>query len=329
MNNWQTFFKHDPIKPLLASNINAIIYFTKKDLLEEKVAPIKTLWEEKPAQSIIRRQLANGSWKYPNPKAGLRSATNDNRLEKYRQLGFLVEKYGFNRKHISIQKTANYLLSFQTKEGDIRGIYGNQYTPNYAAAITKLLVKAGYEKDARIIKMYEWLLECRQNDSGWALPFRKEKTTLNAIQQPKTIAFDPTKPSSHLITGIVLRALAAHHIYRKSSAAKQAMELLISRFFQRDKYIDRQAVEYWTRFAYPLWQTEILSALDSISKINPKNTEPNVEKALAWFQSHQNNNGLFNAKTTMGNQQESSFWISLAICRVIKRIIEANPRLLT
>ena len=104
-----------------------------------------------------------------------------------------------------------------TEEGDFRGIYGMQYTPNYSAAIMELLIKAGYSTDVRTEKGFQWLLSIRQKDGGWAIPLRAvgKKFDLETMQS-ELIQPDKTKPFSHLVTGIVLRAFTAHPEYRKS-----------------------------------------------------------------------------------------------------------------
>lgn len=135
---------------------SAITYFTKRDILLEQVGPIETLWDSGNANRILRKQLSDGSWRYPNPNASKNNPMQDyDQLETYRQLGWLVEKFGFDNSHESIERTANYLFAKQTDEGDFRGIYGRQYTPNYTAGIMELLIKAGYWNHRRISKAFK------------------------------------------------------------------------------------------------------------------------------------------------------------------------------
>jgi hypothetical protein len=47
----------------------------------------------------------------PFREGKLRSSKDYNQLETFRQLGKLVEKYGFKRKHPSIKKAAEYFLN--------------------------------------------------------------------------------------------------------------------------------------------------------------------------------------------------------------------------
>jgi prenyltransferase beta subunit len=274
-------------------------------------------------EKIINRQQEDGSWKYPGGgKQHLRSQEDYNQIETYRVLGELIEKYGLNNRHPEIRRAADYLFSCQTKEGDFRGIYGNQYSPNYSAAIMELLIKAGYDGDPRTEKGFDWLLSIRQNDGGWAIPLRTVNARFSHVMSVNTIKPDVSKPFSHLVTGIVLRAFAASEKYSKSREATQAGNLLASRFFKKDVYPDRNTPEYWERVSFPFWFTDIVSALDSLSLMGFTRDNSHIDNALNWLKSRQKDNGLFELKIVRGKDKNSRFWICLAICRVFERFSE-------
>lgn len=327
MSEWRQQFKFDPISGLVNSGEKAVSYFAKRDLLEEHVESIQTLWQLPEALKIIDKQNSDGSCKYHGGKIDIRSQRNYNQLETFRILGVLIELYGFSRKHETVRNATDFLFGFQTSEGDFRGIYGNQYTPNYSAATMELLIKAGIYGDPRIEKGFRWLLKMRQNDGGWAIPMRtlsdKDSLTLTQALKRKTpVEPDRSKPFSHLATGVVLRAFAAHPKYRGVSAAKHAGELLKSRFFQPDKYPDRKAPIFWTGFAYPFWFTDLLSSLDSLSLLGFTRHDPNIDKALEWFVDRQQEDGLWTLKLLKTSRKNLNLWIDLAICRVFKRFYE-------
>ena len=210
MVKWSNQLNYNPVPSLLGSGNEAITLFTKRDLLDNTVS-IENLWRLPESKRVLRRQKPSGSWVYPGGNKDIRTQENYNQIETYRNLRILVKQYGFNRKHPAIQKAVDYLFTFQTQEGDFRGIYGNQYSPNYSAGITELLIKASYEQDHRINKVFEWLLSIRQEDGGWAIPFRTQKHKLDAITTDSmTISPDKSKPFSHMVTGVVLRAFAVH-----------------------------------------------------------------------------------------------------------------------
>ena len=325
MENWRKELRVDPIPSLISAKNRAIEYFTRRDILDEKVEPIETLWELPEIKKIFSRQQEDGSWKYPGGgKEHLRSQEDYNQIETYRILGELVEKHGLNNRHPKIRRAADFLFSHQTDEGDFRGIYGNQYSPNYSAAIMELLIKAGYKDDSHIDKGFSWLLSIRQSDGGWAIPLRTVNAKYADALKAEIIKPDSAKPFSHLITGVVLRAFAAHQKYRKSKEAIQAGELLASRFFRKDAYPDRQTPDFWARVRFPFWFTDIVSALDSLSLMGFTEENPSIYGALNWLKSRQEDDGLFDLKLQKGKDEDLKFWLCLAICRLFKRFSRAS-----
>jgi hypothetical protein len=320
LEKWQSLLRYDPLPQLLSSKNQAIILFTKRDLRSERSVQVETLWKLPIAVKTVERQQSDGSWKYHGGKPDIRSQQNYNQLETYRILGELVEKYGFNNKHAVIRKAADFLLKFQTSKGDFRGIYGNQYSPNYTAAITELLIKAGYENDPHTEKGFRWLLSGRQNDGGWAIASRTKNIKIAvAPLDAEAVQPDRTRSFSHRVTGVVLRAFAAHSKYRSSSEAKAAGELLTSRFFKRDVYPDRAAVGFWTKISYPFWFTDLLSSLDSLSLLGFKMEDQQVKNAIEWFVDKHDKSGLWKGSILRGKDKDLNLWICLAICRVLRR----------
>ena len=171
MEGWQTSLKVDPVPTLLASGNEALATLVRHDLLGEEALQLELLWHLPQVERWLRKQSSNGAWMYPSG-GKVRSQEDYDQLETFRILGYLIEQYGLNRHHPAIGRATDFFFSHQTSEGDFRGIYGNQYTPNYSAAIMELLVKAGYENDPRIEAVFRWLLGLRQNDGGWAIPLR-------------------------------------------------------------------------------------------------------------------------------------------------------------
>jgi hypothetical protein len=304
------------IKTLLDSGNKAIITFTKEDLLGEEVN-IEQLWTLPLVKKILKKQQPNGSWIYPNKKAILRSPTNYNQYQTYKTVAELVEFYGLTTKHEAIRKAAHYLFSFQTKEGEFRGMYGNQHSPNYSASITEFLIKAGY-KGIRIKESLNWLLKMRQDDGGWAIPLRTRNEKLEALNKKITIDPDKTQPFSHLITGIVLRPFSLMSEYRKK--VKDAGMLLADRVFTRDKYSDRRGSEYWTKFTFPYHWTDILSTIDTLTLLGIQN-HPKINAIKQWFKKHKQENGTYKVNVMAGAKyKDVKYWITLQYLKVLKRL---------
>ncbi len=190
-----------------------------------------------------------------------------------------------------------------------------------ARRIMELLIKAGYAQDERISRGFDWLLSIRQDDGGWVIPFRTHKlkyTPENVMEE--TLQPVRSKPFSHLATGTVLRAFAAHPEQRHHPAAHRAGELLASRFFKRDTYPDRGAVSFWTGFSFPFWFTDLLSALDSLSQLGYEADHPDIRRGLDWFVEQQNEDGGWSLHILRGKERDVPQWLGLAICRLFSRL---------
>jgi hypothetical protein len=194
-------------------------------------------------------------------------------------------------------------------------MYGNQYSPNYSASITEFLIKAGYN-GTRIKKSLDWLLEIRQDDGGWAIPLRTRSEKLDALYQKETIEPDKTKPFSHLVTGIVLRPFSLLNLYKEK--VYEAGMLLVDRVFTRDKYSDRQGVEYWTKFTYPYHWTDILSTLDTLTQLGIKE-HPKICEIQAWFDGRKQKDGTYDVSVMAGAKyKDIKYWITLRYLSILK-----------
>jgi hypothetical protein len=319
MKNPLNILEKDPIPTLIGADYAALSYFVQRDLQDENVKSIRTLWSLPEPTSIIGRQLENGAWRY-RAGSGANPYANYNLLETYRQLGILIEMYGLNRQHRSVSTAAEYIFSCQSDDGAITGILGTQYMPYYQGAIMELLIKAGYEDDNHILKGFEWLLVSQQDDGGWLIPMQTVKEKPLEIWNQLPVRADPTSPSSHLATGMVLRAFAVHPQYRSDPAAWRAGDFLKSRFLKPDKYNDRRGKQYWTKFQYPFWWTNLLTAVDSLTLIGFDRNDIDVQKGIAWFIENQENDGLWDSGYGKGKGEAHRLWVGLAVCRVIKRV---------
>lgn len=326
MSHWKELLRIDPLPRLLDSGDEALIYWLRRDLSGPDAPsdrPSDALWGLPDALQILRRQQDNGSWRYKGKVRDENTyGSNYDLLETFRYLRLLVETYGMTRKHPGLHRAAEYVLSCQTEKGDIRGIIGNQYMPYYCGAIVELLVKAGYADDARVDAALRWLLSVRQDDGGWIVPMQAVPSGERSDEMFRgdPIPPDRSRPFSHLATGMVLRAFAAHPGYRHLEETWLAGERLKSRFFRGDKYNDRRAPAYWLKFGFPFWWTSLLTALDSLSRIGFPADDPDVARGIEWFQANQDDDGLWPTGYGSGRKAEANRqWVVLAVCRVLQR----------
>lgn len=313
------------IEFLLARGNLPILYWLKKDILEVPVdREYKNLKKFAARIRILKRQKPDGGWHHkifngpPQWKKTYHIViTLRNILELY--------KYGCNQEDEEIQKAAQFLFSTQSQEGYFWNGYIQEYMPTYHAITLEILCMFGWDQDPRTQKGFEWLLNYRQNDGGWAIPYRTlNQNTLhnhfNCEEKERELPLKPdrSKPSSPLVTGIVLRALAASNSWRNRKETKEAGKLLMDCFFQPDEYEERHSVSYWQDITYPFWGTDILSSMDSLSKIGFGLENEEIQRGLDWLSQRQKKDGYWEAQNKKSTL-EDHLWVTLAILRVIKR----------
>ncbi|MBI5533079.1 MAG: hypothetical protein HY898_10205 [Deltaproteobacteria bacterium] len=338
MTTWKSQLNHDPVQPLLRGGFAAISLFARRDLLSEPAGAIEQLWDLPEVLRIVRKQRPDGSWKPAAGKQDKCPGVKYPLIETWRNLRHLVDQYELDHRHPAVHKACEYVLSCQTAEGDIRGILANQYAPYYTGALLYLLIKAGYGDDPRIERGMRWLLEVRQADGGWVIGSpgmlglgklsAREMNDLTSNGKRETAkAFDPSQPFSAAGTGMALRAFAISPRYRKSPQASAAARLLKSKLLREDNWSSYQHPDNWVRFQFPFWWTQLVSALDTLSLMGWSAQDSDVRRGVDWLVAHQQPDGLW--KTSYSRIHKSSGgaekvelrqWITLAICRVLRRL---------
>ena len=159
----------------------------------------------------------------------------------------------------------------------------------------------------------------RQDDGGWIAPILLYKMSdyYKICTQPPV---QPQKnlPFSHMVSGMVIRAFAAHSQYRKSPMAIQAGKLLKSRFFKKDVYTSHQSETYWLKFQFPFWWTSLLTVLDSLMHLNFSSQDDDIQKGLDWLVNNQGADGLWKADYGKKGVTDPDYWVTFAVCRILK-----------
>ncbi|NLE77192.1 MAG: terpene cyclase/mutase family protein [Chloroflexi bacterium] len=320
LSAWQAHLPFDLLTALLAADDPALAFFARRDLLGEDAGAVERLWELPEPRALVQRQQADGSWRYPGGGELGTPGSNASLLETFRNLRVLVAQFGLTREHPAIPRAVDYVFRCQTPEGDIRGILSNQTIPYYHGALLELVIRSGYADDPRVAQGLRWLLAVRQDDRGWIVPVQAVPARLRAREMWSGPAIPPdrARPSSHLATGMALRAFAAHPWWRSCAEAHAAGAWLASRLFQPDSYNDRRAPSYWTKFQYPFWWTNLLTALDTLAALGWNAADAHVRRGLAWFADHQQPDGLWPTGYARGAKaQKSRCWVGLAVGRVL------------
>jgi len=164
------------------------------------------------------------------------------------------------------------------------------------------------------------LLSIRQEDGVWGVPIRTVGLKVTtALMSGETLQPVRSKPFSHMVTGVVLRAFAAHPDHRALPQVRQAGQMLAERFFKPDSYPDRRAPSFWTSFSFPFWFTDLLSALDSLSHLGLTREHANIQHALDWLAGRQLPDGTWRLTLLRTKDRDLPLWIGLSISRVFKR----------
>jgi hypothetical protein len=292
LSGWRARLASDPIPRLLREGAPSVLARVRRDLIDDSEAPSADEIAGYPeVKALLRKIEKDGSFapkaaekelggpKFSKCLATLRA------LDRLADLGLRVE--ADSKVAGDLRKLADFVLDSQESDGGIGDLALGEATKGRGKVVAlhfhgwalSALCRAGFESDERIEKAFRFLLGQRQDDGGWA--WRGVRTDSAA------------RPSSHLITGMVLRAFASSKERRGSREARRAGELLATRFLQPDRYEDRKAPSYWEVLSEPRFYTDVLDALDTITSIGLGKENSGVRTAEAYLRSRQSKDGLW------------------------------------
>ena len=223
----------DPIPALLREGPPSLSARVRRELIDDDEAPRGT---EVLAYADVKAFLKKQTMKryFPAmPKKKRRGAEMfASVIATVRALERMAE-LGLDAKEPAVAQAAEFVLATQGKDGGIAALaIGETKTDraklpavHFQGWAVAALCRVGLDSEARVQEGFQFLLQWRQADGGWA--WRGVRSDSSA------------RPSSHLITGMALRAFAAAPSRRSSREARRAAELLATRFLQPDRYPDR------------------------------------------------------------------------------------------
>lgn len=337
-SGWRARLARDPVPVLLREGTPALVARVRRDLIDDEEAPgpdeVVTYPEVK---SFLRKQEANGAFPARPPEKTLGSQKFGRAVATLRALERMAD-FGLGRAHPAVAKAAELLLSSQSADGAIADLALGETAEARTKAVAlhfegwalAALCRAGYDSDPRVASGFRFLLTSRQADGGWA--WRGVRTDSAA------------RPSSHLVTGMVLRAFAASPTRRSSREARRAAELLATRFMQPDRYPDRKAASYWEQLTEPRFFPDVLDALDAVTAVGLGKENSGVRTAEAYVRGRQNPDGLWypggparpasgpgaptsgaaspaaSADGPAAKERESARWLTVRVLVVLRRV---------
>jgi hypothetical protein len=354
LSGWRARLASDPIPRLLREGSPSVLARIRRDLIDDSEAPgLEEVWAYPEVKALIKKMLKNGSFEPKAPDKALGGAKFASTLATLRAIDRMAdlgvrfeakpegnaegksegkaESKGGGKPPAELKKTVDNLLSSQEPDGGIADLALAETAKGRAKMVAlhfqgwalSALCRIGYETDARVERGLQFLLDHRQDDGGWA--WRGVRTDSAA------------RPSSHLVTGMVLRAFASSVARRSSREARRAAELLATRFLQPDRYPDRKAPGFWEVLTEPRFYTDVLDALDTVTAIGLGKENSGVRTAEAYLRSRQSTDGLWYpgppptradgvaaAVKTKGAKEtkdtEAAIWLTLRVLVVLRRI---------
>lgn len=335
LSGWRARLASDPIPRLLREGTPSVLARVRRDLIDDSEAPTaREIAGYREVQAVLRKMERDGSYLPRAPEKAIgsgkfaRCLATVRAMDRLADLGLRVEDESGATPQL--RRMADVILSSQASDGGIADLALAE-TPTARSKVVALhfhgwamsaLCRAGFEADPRVEKGFQLLLSLRQDDGGWA--WRGVRTESAA------------RPSSHLVTGMVLRAFASSSQRCTSRDARRAAELLATRFLQPDRYEDRKAPSYWEILTEPRLYTDVLDALDTITSIGLGKENSGVRTAEAYLRSRQATDGLWypgapvkgevvtprTAGKAAGKDKDvaEAIWLTLRVLVVLRRI---------
>lgn len=323
-SGWRARLGRDPVPILLREGSPALSARVRRDLIDDEEAPgAEEVVAYPEVKSFLRKQEASGAFPVKPAEKALGSQKLARAVATMRALERLAD-FGLGREHPAVAKAAAVLLASQARDGGIADLSLGE-TPDSRSKSVALhfhgwalaaLCRTGYDEDERVARGFAFLQASRQADGGWA--WRGVRTDSAA------------RPSSHLVTGMALRAFAASPSRRTSREAKRAAELLATRFLQPDRYPDRKAAAYWEQLAEPRFYTDVLDALDGVTAVGLGKENSGVRTAEAYLRGRQNSDGLWYPggppkpgsarEAPPAKDREAARWLTVRVLVVLRRV---------
>jgi hypothetical protein len=325
-SGWRARLARDPVPVLLREGSPALVARVRRDLIDDDEAPGPEEMITYPeVKAFLRKQDKSGAFVPRPPEKTLGPPKFARAVATLRGLERLAD-FGLGLSHPAVRAAAELLLGSQDGEGGLGDLALGETREARAKTVAlhfqgwalAALCRAGYDADPRVERGFQFLLASRQADGGWA--WRGVRTDSAA------------RPSSHLVTGMVLRAFAASPSRCTSREARRAAELLATRFLQPDRYPDRKGAIFWEQLGEFRFYIDVLDALDAVTAVGLGKENSGVRTAEAYIRGRQSADGLWypgppvrvelgaKAAPATPKDREAARWLTVRVLIVLRRV---------
>jgi len=325
-SGWRARLARDPIPTLLREGPPSLSARIRRELIDDDEAPRGAEVLAFPdVKAFLKKQGAKGDFPAKPLEKGLGSEKFASVIATVRALERMAE-LGLDSGEKAVTQAAEFVLATQGKDGGIAALAIGENKADKAKLpavhfqgwALASLCRVGWDSEPRVASGFNFLLQWRQADGGWA--WRGVRSDSSA------------RPSSHLITGMALRAFAASASRRSSREARRAAELLATRFLQPDRYPDRKAPSYWEQLSEPRFYVDMLDALDTVTAVGLGKENSGVRTAEAYVRGRQSSDGLWypggppepgapsRVPTVTPKDREAARWLTVRALSVLRRV---------
>jgi hypothetical protein len=323
-SGWRARLARDPIPTLLREGSPALAARVRRELIDDDEAPRGAEVLAYPeVKAFLKKQGKKGEFPAKPAEKALGPDKFAATLATLRALERMAE-LGLDSTTAAVASAAEVVLSSQVADGGLAVLaIGEKKTDkskivamHFQGWALAALCRVGLDADKRVAEGFRFLLQNRQADGGWAW---------------RGVRCDsPARPSSHLITGMALRAFAASSSRRSSREARRAAELLATRFLQPDRYPDRKAPTFWEQLAEPRFYLDMLDALDTVTAVGLGKENSGVRTAEAYVRGRQSADGLWYPGgppvpgapkvEPSAKEREAARWLTVRALSVLRRV---------
>jgi hypothetical protein len=289
---------------------------------DQELQELEALRESDPiVENTLAFQEPDGSW-----RSGVGGGESWQRIRTTSQALLVLGYLGFGPEHPAVQQGGEYLFSQQEPDGSwplprskAERELGEAYSmiPLQTGLPLRALAAAGFARDLRAEKAFEWLLDRRLPDGAWPSGVMGGKNVFPAGY--RRIAH--SRFGCRTNTTFALSALAHHPQRRTSPAARRALDLLLAHETHQASNVGYEVARtigverargFFTHFA----RYDVGLVLDLCWRVGASLEDGRVAAMACFVQDLQGPFGLW----VYASRPEASRWVTFDLLRSLSRI---------